>query len=277
MTELLDLGENLSETTIMAKVLAGLTAKFSSFQTAWDSVEPERQTIENLQERLLREESQLNADTAEVTAFAAMKVSKSYSEVSNTKPKSDNRKIKKKELKDIECFVCQKKGHIAQNSPERKQNKDKESDKSDSDSGSSRQVAFVALCANVSETNGQSRIEHKRPDSEKRREVLAVDQDDIWYIDSGCSKYVTFRRDWFAEFRPRRDGDKIKHGDNGECPVTGEGTIIVDKLINGVWSESRIEQVLYVPGVKKNLFSVGMCTVCGYSVVFREDDACVGI
>ena len=277
-TELLDLGENLSETTIMAKVLVGLTAKFSSFQTAWDSVEPERQTIENLQERLLREESRLNANTAEVTAFAAMKVSKSYSEVSNTKPKTDNRKRKKKELKDIEWFVCQKKGHIARNCPERKQNKDKESDKSDRDSGSSRQVAFVALCANVSETNGQSRIEHsryKRPDSEKRREVLAVEQDDIWYIDSGCLKHVTFRRDWFAELCPRSDGDKIKLGDNGECPVTGEGTIIVDRLINGDWSESRIEQVLYVPGVKKNLYSVGMCTVRGYLVVFREDDALI--
>lgn len=36
-SELMDLDENLSETTIMAKVLASLTTKFSSFQTAWAS------------------------------------------------------------------------------------------------------------------------------------------------------------------------------------------------------------------------------------------------
>ena len=236
-TQLLDLGENLSDTTIMAKVLAGLTAKFSSFQTAWDSVEPERQTIENLQERLLREESRLNADTAEVSAFAAMKVTKTSGEESKTKPKRGKNNRKKIEKKDIECFVFQKKGHFARQCPQRKHNKDKDEDKSEHDSGSSRQVAFAAFCANVSETNGQSHIEHgryKRPDDKKRRAFLAVKQDDIWYIDSGCSKHVTFRRDWFAEYRPRKDGETIKLGDDGECLVTGEGTVIVDRLVDGV-------------------------------------------
>ena len=40
------------------------------------------------------------------------------------------------------------------------QNKDKDGDrdKSDHDSGKSRQVAFTALSANVSETNGESHI-----------------------------------------------------------------------------------------------------------------------
>ncbi|XP_024873884.1 uncharacterized protein LOC112455901 [Temnothorax curvispinosus] len=101
-TQLMDLGENLSDVTIMAKVLASLTAKFLAFHTAWDSVEPARQTIENLQERLLREESRLSADAGEVTVFAAVKVTKtSTSEDSKTK-----RKKKKKEKKDIECFIC---------------------------------------------------------------------------------------------------------------------------------------------------------------------------
>lgn len=87
-TQLVDLGENVSDVTIMAIVLASLTTKYSAFQTAWDSVEPARQTIENLQERLFREESRLNADSDKVTAFAAMKVSKaSTSESSKSKPR----------------------------------------------------------------------------------------------------------------------------------------------------------------------------------------------
>lgn len=204
-----------------------------------------------------------------------MKVSKSKSEDSKTKPKSGTKKKKKKKKKDIECFVCQKKGHFARDCPERKQNKEADKDKSDRGSDRSRQVAFIALRVNESETNGQNRIEHgwyKTPDSKERRAVLEVDQNDI---DSGCSRHVTLRRDWFAEFRPRSDGDAIKLGDNGECLVTGEGTVIVDRLINGVWNEARIEHVLYVPDLEKNLFSVGMCTVRGYSVIFREDDALI--
>ena len=119
-TQLLDLGENISETTIMANVLAGLTSNLSTFQTAWDSVELERQTIDNLQERLLREESRLNADTAEVSAFAAIKVTKTIGEESKTKPKIGKNNRKKIKKKDIECFLCQKKGHSARQCPQRK-------------------------------------------------------------------------------------------------------------------------------------------------------------
>ena len=105
--------------------------------------------------------------------------------------------------------------------------------------------------------------------------MLAVDQDDIWYIYSGCSKHFTFKRNWLAEFDPKKDADMVKLGDNGECLVTGEGTVIVGRLVDGVWIKARIERVVYVPGVRKNLFSDGMCTVRGYSIVFREDDALI--
>lgn len=88
-SQLIDLGENVSDVTIMAKVLASLTTKYSAFQTAWDSVEPDRQKIEVLQERLLRKESRLSVDTSEVTALAAaMKVSK----ISETKDSKQERR-----------------------------------------------------------------------------------------------------------------------------------------------------------------------------------------
>ncbi|KAL6429523.1 hypothetical protein ACFW04_008302 [Cataglyphis niger] len=57
-SQIADVGEKLSEVTIIAKILKdSLTLKYSAFQTMWDSVESERQTIANLQERLLKEEA----------------------------------------------------------------------------------------------------------------------------------------------------------------------------------------------------------------------------
>lgn len=53
--QLLDVGENVFEITIVAKILAGCTTKFNMFQTAWGSVNPQNQILENLQERLSRE------------------------------------------------------------------------------------------------------------------------------------------------------------------------------------------------------------------------------
>lgn len=89
-------------------------------------------------------------------------------------------------------------------------------------------------------STGDKHGRYKRPTGEQRREIFKTDQNEVWYIDSGCLKHITFRRGWFAEFRPKRDDD-ILLSDNGECSVTGEGTVIVDKLVNGDWSEARIE------------------------------------
>ncbi|CAL1681315.1 unnamed protein product [Lasius platythorax] len=73
--QLTDLGEPVSDLTVMAKILASLTTKFSTLQTAWDNVDPERQTIDNLQERLIREESRLDASGDKANALTVTKES----------------------------------------------------------------------------------------------------------------------------------------------------------------------------------------------------------
>ena len=45
--QLLDVGETVSETTVMAKILGSLSPKYVYFQTAWDNVPPEMQTLDN--------------------------------------------------------------------------------------------------------------------------------------------------------------------------------------------------------------------------------------
>ena len=44
---------------------------------------------------------------------------------------------------------------------------------------------------------------------------------------------------------------------------------LIDRLVNGKWCTARIEDVLYVPKLRKNLFSVGICTSKGFEVVFK--------
>lgn len=72
--QLLKLGEVESNMTVMAKILGSLSPKYSAFQTAWDSVDSDRQNLKSLQEKLIQEESRLSAESEDGTsAFAATK------------------------------------------------------------------------------------------------------------------------------------------------------------------------------------------------------------
>lgn len=64
--------------------------------------------------------------------------------------------------------------------------------------------------------------------------------------------------------------DYVALGDDKQCKIVNKGTVLIEKLINDKWCEARIEKVLYVPKLKKNLFSVGVCTEKGYEVRFRN-------
>lgn len=97
---------------------------------------------------------------------------------------------------------------------------------------------------------------------------MRTDICDAWLTDSGASAHITFRKDWFAEFR-QIEGDTVSLGDDGVCAIEGVGKIRVKKLVNGTWQDGTIENVLFVPSVKKNLFSVGVCTMKRYSVQFK--------
>lgn len=107
---LLDLEETVSDLTMMAKILASLTSKYSHFQTAWDSVEPPRQTLEYLKERLIQEENRLGAESDEITALATTTRRAKKDGKSGDKKKNMNRLQSDK--KEITCFLCREIGKI---------------------------------------------------------------------------------------------------------------------------------------------------------------------
>lgn len=134
--QLLDVGEAISDVTNMAKVLASLSSKYATLQTAWDSVDPERQTFENLQERLIREEARLNSDGDNQGAFSAFR-KKSV----ESRSKGNKKQRKPKERKDVECFKCKEKGHFAR---ECKNKRRENSEKDGSEFRESLGCAFIA-------------------------------------------------------------------------------------------------------------------------------------
>lgn len=81
---------------------------------------------------------------------------------------------------------------------------------------------------------------------------------------------MTFRREWLTEFRPI-NGETVSFGDDGECGVTGIGKVKIQRLVNGIWRDGVLEDVLLVLHVKKNLVSVGACAIKGFCIRFEKE------
>ena len=101
--------------------------------------------------------------------------------------------------------------------------------------------------------------------------LLNANQYDVWFTDSGASAHITFRREWLVNYRQRNDGSSIVLGDDRECAVVGIGSVPVKRLINGKWIDATIHDVLYVPSMGKNLYSVGLGTSRGLELQFKGD------
>ena len=90
-----------------------------------------------------------------------------------------------------------------------------------------------------------------------------------WILDSGASKHMTSRREWFQELHECNSG-LVALGDGKMCQVEGRGTIKIKRHNGQEWLEGTLEDVLYVPSLNKNLFSVGACVEKGYGLNFED-------
>jgi len=59
--QLRDMGETVSDVAIITKILGSLPEKYNAFVTAWDSVERGNKTLNNLRQRLIKEEARMTA------------------------------------------------------------------------------------------------------------------------------------------------------------------------------------------------------------------------
>ena len=157
--------------------------------------------------------------------------------------------------KAVACFKRKNDERDKENRGTRKQNNFKDDDVEDGGSaGFSHGCALVATVSNEC-TNYVN--------------YTSVDISNYFLIDSGASKHMTYRREWFSEFRPS-SGETVKLGNEGICNVEGIGKIFIERYVNGKWQPDYLENVLYVPKMKRNLFAVGSCTVKGYKVTFDD-------
>ncbi|XP_011687076.1 PREDICTED: uncharacterized protein LOC105449517 [Wasmannia auropunctata] len=159
--QLKDLGENVSPVAIMAKIISSLPAKFNPLKTAWDSVAVADQTVDNLVERLIKEELRLTAEDETATAFAASTSGRTRGHYSHECQRGKKGKQPRTNSSNVAFFT------------------------SSND--------LETPCHENSVTDMRSK--NAMPSRECAKELLQQDISEIWLTDSGASKHVTSRRE----------------------------------------------------------------------------------
>ncbi|XP_062089469.1 uncharacterized protein LOC133796003 [Humulus lupulus] len=93
----------------------------------------------------------------------------------------------------------------------------------------------------------------------------ASEEKDTWYLDSGCSNYMTKNESIFCSLDKSKTKVKIGNGDFMEA--VGKGTIVIDTKKG----KRYINDVLLVPNINQNLLSVGQMVEKGYFLHFEGD------
>ncbi|WVZ81802.1 hypothetical protein U9M48_029143 [Paspalum notatum var. saurae] len=92
--------------------------------------------------------------------------------------------------------------------------------------------------------------------------------DDVWIMDSGCSRHMTGHRKWFSSLNPVSTKEYITFGDNGQGKVMGVGSVLLSAKLS-------LREVAFVRNLGFNLVSVSQLLDEGFEVHFKKGACCV--
>lgn len=215
------LGEPVSDSAIIVKILMTLPTSYSHFITAWESSSAGEKTLGNLVERLLIEETRLKGkEQMESEALAAMR-----RQGKSGIGKKNFSKGKQERNPGI-CYGCNKGNHWKRDCPELKK-------KCEEDKKQSKGEALMSVLTTI--TDAYCGMEEQ------------------WYVDSGATDHMTGNKGWFDEYKTLNEPKPIKLGNGQYIYAKGIGTVNVKAFNGHEWKPKYLSNVLYVPNIKYNL------------------------
>lgn len=238
--QLADLGETQSEAVYQVTLIGSLPSEYSSIMEVWELTHPDMRTTANLISRLLKREDDLkrSSDQALVTRGQGQR---------QMKPRTPQEieELKKR----TRCGICKAIGHWVRECPKRDQEQ-------------------------TSDQNNKAHFAGESVETEIAFNVFAFPKDlgEKWISDSGASAHMSNNLSWFNEFSESSVERYVTVGDGKKLRVMGSGTIGVESLVNGVWRPSKMTNVLFVPGLTTNLFSIGAAAERGITTTFTGNE-----
>ncbi|KAH9781781.1 hypothetical protein KPL71_008610 [Citrus sinensis] len=205
-------------------------------------------TIEDVKASLCSKEIQRHSGDLDQNPGEGL-MAKAEKKKDKKKKKNKNRfkkedESEKEKMKRRKCFYYKKTGHYIRDCAEKKRDsKEKSGDAavaSDESSNGGYQSADLLVASN-GKIKGQ------------------------WVLDSGCSFHMSPDKTVFHEYKTI-DRGRVLMAKHNACKIVGIGSVKI-RMYNGM--TRTLEHVRHVPGLKKNLISLGMLDSSAY--VFKSD------
>lgn len=240
--QLKQLGEEVSDKFAITKVLMSLPSEYKHFVSAWESAPEDKQTFDNLVARLLIEEERLKEkdSTPPSSAFVAKR--------------------------NFKCYKCGKSGHFQSDCPSNRDSEKKVNDNK------------CFYCGKIGHYKAQCRFKRSKDNKKMSNAFIVSDsvhkqyEESKWLIDSGASEHMCRDRSLFSSFQSVTQKSVIV-GNGAAISVLGYGQMAVLVNNGSEWIDSTIDNVLFVPDLKTNLFSVNRAADRGY-VIMTDDSSC---
>lgn len=229
----------VTELDIIQNVVFGLNSNFRDFKARCLEQDPSRQTMHNLVQRLLSQE-QVDKAAEDLESMAIFAKAKDEEKVkkskNNRRYKGQDKKNKDGKTKEpCQCWICQGFGHWRKDCLKGQDKKDEEIDDS--------VMAIVAECHNSTRFNG-------------------------WWLDSGCTDHMTNEDMNFESFKSLNQPLKVNYGES-----FGQATKIGSLKAKSKTRTLNIQNVLYVPNLRRKLISLAVLTEKGIVASFKGNSA----
>lgn len=179
----------------------------------------------------------------------------------------------RKSKKDMKCHYCGVTGHFGFECEKKKadsKRKDGKSGNRDSNGNSNGSCSGFVAASLIATVNLNLNYDANATSTE-REKLCSISQVEDWLADSGASCHMTFRRDWFSEYKELPHPISVALGDDTKHKAIGTGTIVIKRKVKGIWLDGILEGVLHIPSFKRNLYSTNVPSDKGFYVNFRRD------